>query len=596
MSTLLIPSGTILKELNSWKTPVTEQRQDEPDSDQQQNLDLRNMYNALRTEETASDTSETAMASAPGALGAQEAQKARLRLVTALIVNRIQLAGDELSSTSASSTGLRHSAWAAEGAGAGQVEMQRRSQWAQTMAEHAEHLNFPEFAVALYGQSLSINRALKETCQVHFPFGYCAKIETQYSRALLSAGREEELRARLSDLTQLIDSYASGDATQIRDADALYCARRDVGSLLLHAGDRDGAEKYLREALFKGGELEEREGEPPNNDETRNLIMLIFRVYEDPVDIAAISKMRAFKDRIPGLLGPTLEAADLCKALDWCEANGFPPLNHASLSDREKDLLLHSHVDNDGRLPIHIAAMDKHIDPNVLQTLTSGGAATLDQVDNFGRTPLMLAVESSNCEAVHRLLHAGASVLVRREADGMTALHMCQNRDVLKSLLDGMNQRRLSAASIVMNNEQQRSQSFSTQPGAAPLLWRSRSGPPTSSAPVEAATSDIDVRDLLGKTPLHYACRLVDHDLAAQLLQYGANPNVVSDAAESPFMVACLQNKKLKAASQIATVLVQYGARVDKPEIWKALGKRGFPKKDMDALRKGKAKGRMSLG
>ena len=59
------------------------------------------------------------------------------------------------------------------------------------------------------------------------------------------------------------------------------------------------------------------------------------------------------------------------------------------------------------KLPIHLAASSGHLD--IVKTLVEAGSR-LDDVDKFGRSPLLWATTGNYVEVVKFLLQAGASV------------------------------------------------------------------------------------------------------------------------------------------------------------------------------------------
>lgn len=68
----------------------------------------------------------------------------------------------------------------------------------------------------------------------------------------------------------------------------------------------------------------------------------------------------------------------------------------------------------------------------------------------------------------------------------------------------------------------------------------------------------IDLANDIGMTPLHQAVKVNNLSFVNLLLDYGANPNVLTEwrmGAESPLMIACVNN-----FYEIAKLLLDYGA------------------------------------
>ena len=56
---------------------------------------------------------------------------------------------------------------------------------------------------------------------------------------------------------------------------------------------------------------------------------------------------------------------------------------------------------------------------------------------------------------------------------------------------------------------------------------------------LERGGIELNRRDAEGNTALHYVCRLGFRDLAALLLDRGADPSQANNRSETPLLVAC---------------------------------------------------------
>jgi ankyrin repeat protein len=74
--------------------------------------------------------------------------------------------------------------------------------------------------------------------------------------------------------------------------------------------------------------------------------------------------------------------------------------------------------------------------------------------------------------------------------------------------------------------------------------------------------ADVNVRDLYGWTPLHFAANCADTDIAGILLEKGADVHARSDDGSTPLLIAANNGR-----SEVITLLLGAGADVhDKDE------------------------------
>jgi ankyrin repeat protein len=153
-------------------------------------------------------------------------------------------------------------------------------------------------------------------------------------------------------------------------------------------------------------------------------------------------------------------------------------------------------ADDDGHAPLHIAILNAAPAGMIRIIIDQGGR--ISAIDSGGRTPLRMAVDKANWEAVRMLAEAGS--------------------DPFSTAGDGKTPAELVIAS--------------GQTGVRALF----------------SGRAINARDRAGNTVLHYAAKTGDPDMVTLLLSLGANKSVKNFAAESPADIAQRWNRRDLAA------------------------------------------------
>ena len=217
--------------------------------------------------------------------------------------------------------------------------------------------------------------------------------------------------------------------------------------------------------------------------------------------------------------------------------------------------------------PLHLASQAGHA--TTVAALIAAGAAA-DLRTTTGASPLMLAAKSGSTDTVTRLIENGADINAVEAANGQTALMVAAglNRsEVVKLLLARGADAKLASKFVDLN-------ALTAEFEADPVQGQLRPGPQPIENPgaVPGLTRPYRYNELIGSqgglTALHFAARqgatqsvaaLVDggvpvnlpspgdkatpllvaiinghFDIAAYLLEHGADPNLVSDAGVSP--------------------------------------------------------------
>ncbi|XP_023314862.1 serine/threonine-protein phosphatase 6 regulatory ankyrin repeat subunit C-like [Trichogramma pretiosum] len=191
--------------------------------------------------------------------------------------------------------------------------------------------------------------------------------------------------------------------------------------------------------------------------------------------------------------------------LVW-EETGDTPL-HMALANGCKNLirlLLSRGADpnvanKEGLTALHVLCQrendDGHLSEIFFDTVQAE-ALTVDALDAYGNAPLHFAVDNRLSVATESLLRLGANPNLTNE-DGSTALHVaCSKYDEVKLV---------------------------------EMLLNANKDP----------SVHVNVRDRMGRTPLHLALELDNERTAELLLRAGADPNLPDDNGSTPLHVIC---------------------------------------------------------
>ena len=229
-----------------------------------------------------------------------------------------------------------------------------------------------------------------------------------------------------------------------------------------------------------------------------------------------------------------------------------------------------------GATPLWLAASNGSA--AVLETLLAAGADP-DRALPSGETPLMTASRTGNPAAVQALLDRGADPHATEHTYGQTALMWAvaqQHAEVVGVLLASgarVDDRSRAYPQVVSSSgNADPSGVFEVlQGGYTPLLFAARHGDVASARLLVAAGAAVDAAAASGTTPLVVAAHGNHRELAAFLLETGADPN----AAEAGY--SALHAAVLRGDPQLAAALLRFGADPD------AVLERGTPARRVSA-------------
>jgi ankyrin repeat protein len=224
-----------------------------------------------------------------------------------------------------------------------------------------------------------------------------------------------------------------------------------------------------------------------------------------------------------------------------------------------------------GYTPIHLASQAGHA--RIVAALLGAGAAA-DFRTTTGASPLMLAARSGSVETATRLLENGADVNAKEATHGQTALMVAaglDRADVVKLLLSRGADASIASSVVDLNaltmpveadplqgqirqnvpSEAERRQVagltrpyrynelIGAQGGLTALHFAARQGAARSVATLLDGGVPVNLRSPGDKaTPLLVAVINGHFDIAATLVEKGADPNLVSDAGVGPLYAA----------------------------------------------------------
>ncbi|CZS73908.1 unnamed protein product [Fusarium graminearum] len=235
---------------------------------------------------------------------------------------------------------------------------------------------------------------------------------------------------------------------------------------------------------------------------------------------------------------PTMEPNTLDNTIEWCRQHNF------QVGKRQGHLYIpEEYLAN--LTPLHMAAEDMHIQPEVIHQLMLTIPHTTR--DANGDTPLLVALFWYYYQSLDQSMY---------EMPEETRLR-CDNERTMASLLEEIKK------------------PIHRSPSAAPGF-----------------SLDIDSNDAYGTTALYQACEKGNVDMVRLLLQEGANVNIASAANEMPLMATYVvgKGKLSRERRMILKMLVNHGADTThqdshgKPAVRTRLKARNYKDKEIKAM------------
>lgn len=172
----------------------------------------------------------------------------------------------------------------------------------------------------------------------------------------------------------------------------------------------------------------------------------------------------------------------------------------------------------------------------------------INEGNEIGQTPLLVASITNQTDAVKLLLEKGAKV-EQKDIGGYTALHLTTNIDTLNVLLQHIN---AEVKSNIIN--------ATTKRGQTPLHEAALHGPTEKVQILLSNGALANSEDVNGSTPLHYTlAQSGDGDIAIvqALLEAGADVNKQNAYLQTPLAIACKQHQFM---SDTIPILLTAGA------------------------------------
>ncbi|HWK55089.1 MAG TPA: ankyrin repeat domain-containing protein [Hyphomicrobiales bacterium] len=193
--------------------------------------------------------------------------------------------------------------------------------------------------------------------------------------------------------------------------------------------------------------------------------------------------------------------------------------------------------------PLWLAALNRS--PEMIELLIQRGASAAASLPH-GETPLMVAARAGDPESIDLLLAAGADPNASESLHGETALMWAaaeDHPDAIRALVAGgadldRHSRALNLAPMKWESPAMTLTSVLPVGGWTAAMYAARQNSAEAMEALIALGSSLDEQDENGTTALSLAIMNEHYDLAAALLEAGADPNVADHAGASALYVA----------------------------------------------------------
>lgn len=158
--------------------------------------------------------------------------------------------------------------------------------------------------------------------------------------------------------------------------------------------------------------------------------------------------------------------------------------------------------------------------------IENGGIESINMIDKYGNTPLMMCVHRNLVKCLKILIHYGAEVNVK-DKYGNTPLHIAANTDTQKKCLKLLIK---NGADVNARNGD----------GMSPLHISTENDVKFCLKPLIKNGADVNMKDDSGDTPLHIAVWCRSWNCLKPLIKYGADPFIQN--ANGRTLLDCLEN------------------------------------------------------
>ena len=196
----------------------------------------------------------------------------------------------------------------------------------------------------------------------------------------------------------------------------------------------------------------------------------------------------------------------------------------------------------------------------LLRVLTDG---QVDEKDREGNAVLHLAADTGHLEAIELAVRSGASLTVKNKA-GLTPPQMAARRVDSRKINTKHTASELSKACSAGDMDQVKTRlchnagvNDETDSGQTPLHCASKSGHTDIAALLVDLGADVNATDLWKQSPLHAACTGKHLDTVRLLVQRGAEVNIPDGNRKCPLHIACENGEK-----KMTEILLQHNADV----------------------------------